>query len=110
MQNSNGILAINKEKAVRLYEDTGSQFPQSLTAIRFDNSIAYSMQNVKGFEKNLETDLSRKKDKNLYQDKPPKKKTFTFSRNKMNENAKKIKEQPAEKRNRDISRKSKHER
>lgn len=45
--NSNAILAINKEKADQLFLDTGCQLPQSTTIICFDNSIAYSMQNVK---------------------------------------------------------------
>lgn len=60
MITSHKLLAINEEKAVRLYEDTGVQFPQSLTAIRFDNSIAYSMKNVK--DKRRDFTMSNKKD------------------------------------------------
>ena len=98
LENSNGILAINKEKAVRLYEDTGSQFPQSLTAIRFDNSIAYSTQNVKG---SLET---TKRSKSLKTEKEATsrnvdKKTFTFPRRKLNENTRNIKEQATTQKN-----------
>ncbi len=47
MTKSNSVLAMNKEKADKLYLDTGVQFPQSATIICFGNSIAYSFENVK---------------------------------------------------------------
>ena len=110
MITSHKLLAINEEKAVRLYEDTGVQFPQSLTAIRFDNSIAYSMKNVKGFEKNPEADRSQKAVAKQQNDRVPQKKIFTFSRTNLNENSRKIKEDPSENKNRDRSKKHNKER
>lgn len=84
------ILAINKEKAVRLYEDTGGQFPQSLTVIRFDNSIAYSTQNVKAPTEKLQISKTQNKEENVNYTKL--KTLFTFSRKKMNKNARNINE------------------
>lgn len=85
MITSHKLLAINEEKAVRLYEDTGVQFPQSLTAIRFDNSIAYSLQNVKVSLQEKELSSPEKSDN---------KKSFTVSRKQLIKNARTVKEQP----------------
>ncbi len=41
------ILAVNIEKAEKLYRDIGFQLPKLDTVLCFDNSIAYSTQNVK---------------------------------------------------------------
>lgn len=106
----NNILAMNRKEADQMYSDIGIQSPKSTTIICFDSSIAYSTQNVKGFEKNPEVNLSQKADKKRQQDKPPQKKTFIFSRKKLNDNAKKIQEQSAENKNRDRSKKHNKER
>lgn len=45
---NNQILAYNEEKAEALTTVIGCQLPQASSAICFDNSIAYSTQNVKG--------------------------------------------------------------
>ncbi|MBR1442037.1 MAG: SEL1-like repeat protein [Firmicutes bacterium] len=45
--NNNKIIAINEEKANRLFTDIGCQSSKSTSAICFDNSIAYSMKSVK---------------------------------------------------------------
>ncbi len=52
----NSILAMNTKKADELFSDIGIQSPQSTTIICFDNSIAYSTQNVKRPEQNLQYD------------------------------------------------------
>ena len=41
------IIAVNIEKADKLYRDIGCQLPKLDTVICFDNSIAYSLKNVK---------------------------------------------------------------
>lgn len=99
------LIAINKEKVNEMLCSIGKWYPKENTFISFDSSIAYSMQNVKGFEKNLEVDLSQKNEKKQQQSKPSQKKLFTFSRTKLNENAKKIKEQSVENKHRDRSKK-----
>ncbi|MBQ8515037.1 MAG: DUF4316 domain-containing protein [Ruminococcus sp.] len=56
----NTILAYNKEKAERLFTDIGADSPQATSIICFDNSIAYSTQNVKyPQENNLEQSVER---------------------------------------------------
>lgn len=52
----NQILAYNKEKTDKLHKDIGLQLPKLNTVICFDNSIAYSTQNVKRPEQNLQYD------------------------------------------------------
>ncbi len=51
---SSSIMAINKTKADKLFSDIGIQSPKSTTIICFDNSISYSMHNVKIPEQNLQ--------------------------------------------------------
>lgn len=108
------ILAMNKKEADQMYSDHGIQSPTSTTIICFDRSIAYSMQNVKGFEENLEKNAVKKTNDKQHkqQDNPvaKEKKIFTFSRKKLNENARKIKEQPEKDRNCDRSKKHDKER
>lgn len=55
----NSILAINTEKADKLYRDIGRQLPKLNTIICFDNSISYSMQNVKIPEQNLQVNKEK---------------------------------------------------
>ncbi len=52
-KHSNQILAINKEKADKLFTTIGYQLSKTTSAIYFTNSIAYTMQNVKGFEQKI---------------------------------------------------------
>ena len=42
------LLAINKNKANQMFQSVGLQLPIEETLISFDNSIAYSLDNVKG--------------------------------------------------------------
>lgn len=56
---SNSIIAINKIKADKLFSDIGIQSPKSTTIICFDNSISYSMQNVKFPEQNLQVNKEK---------------------------------------------------
>lgn len=56
---SNSIIAINKIKADKLFSDIGIQSPKSTTIICFDNSISYSMQNVKIPEQNLQVNKEK---------------------------------------------------
>lgn len=53
----NSILAMNTKKADELFSDIGIQSPQSTTIICFDNSIAYSTQNVKRPEQNIQAEI-----------------------------------------------------
>lgn len=53
----NTILAMNTKKADELFSDIGIQSPQSTTIICFDNSIAYSTQNVKHPEQNIQAEV-----------------------------------------------------
>ena len=46
-KHQNDILAVNIEKADKLYRDIGHQLPKLNTVICFDNSIAYTTKNVK---------------------------------------------------------------
>lgn len=60
------LIAINKNKANQMFQSAGVQFPMEETLISFDNSIAYSFDNVKVLSvenyKNLEAvDVSGKK-------------------------------------------------
>lgn len=41
------LIAINKNKANQMFQSAGVQFPMEETLISFDNSIAYSFENVK---------------------------------------------------------------
>ena len=41
------ILAVNKEKAEQLFQSIGKKYPEPESVISFDNSIAYTMANVK---------------------------------------------------------------
>lgn len=43
------LIAINKKQANRMFQSAGVQFPMEETLISFDNSIAYTLDNVKGF-------------------------------------------------------------
>ena len=56
---SSSIMAINKTKADKLFSDIGIQSPKSTTIICFDNSISYSMQNVKIPEQNLQVNKEK---------------------------------------------------
>lgn len=53
----NQILAYNKEKTDKLHKDIGLQLPKLNTVICFDNSIAYSTQNVKRPEQNIQAEI-----------------------------------------------------
>lgn len=44
---SNNVIALNKEKANEMFQSLGLQSPPNETLISFDNSIAYSLKNVK---------------------------------------------------------------
>ncbi len=48
------VLAINKEKANELHLSIGKSYPKAAAIISFDNSIAYSTQNVKYSERNVD--------------------------------------------------------
>lgn len=54
------LISCNIEKADRMLQSAGLQLPPEETFISFDNSIAYSMQNVK--EKRREVSMMNKKD------------------------------------------------
>lgn len=82
------LIAYNKNKANKMLQSVGLQLPKEETLISFDNSIAYSLQNVKGSIKKLELSKPEKKSEQN--------KAFTFSRKQLNDNARKIKEQPSE--------------
>lgn len=45
--NDGNILAINKEKANKIFQSIGKWYPKEETFISFDNSVAYSAENVK---------------------------------------------------------------
>ncbi len=49
-QHQNQVIAYNKEKTDKLHRDIGLQLPKLNTAICFNSSISYSMQNVKDYE------------------------------------------------------------
>ena len=69
---NNSVLAMNKEKADKLYLDTGVQSPQSTTIICFDNSISYSLKNVKSLnEISMEKFSARPRETVENSDKPP---------------------------------------
>ncbi len=53
----NMLLAMNTKKADELFSDIGIQSPQSTTIICFDDSIAYSTQNVKHPEQNIKAEI-----------------------------------------------------
>ena len=56
---SSSIMAINKTKADKLFSDIGIQSPKSTTIICFDNSISYSMHNVKIPGQNLQVNKEK---------------------------------------------------
>lgn len=59
----NDILAYNKEKAEKLFTTIGCQLPKTTSAICYDNSITYSLANVKyPEEKNLQENQKNKGD------------------------------------------------
>lgn len=57
------IIAYNEEKTDRLFTTIGYQLPKTTSAICFDNSIAYSMQNVKGSLDDLNKSKPQKEEK-----------------------------------------------
>lgn len=83
---NNTVIAINKAKAEKMLHSIGCQSSKENTFISFDNSIAYTTQNVKSSFQNKELSLHEKSDN---------KKIFTVSRNQLSKNARKVKEQPA---------------
>lgn len=95
------LISCNIEKADRMLQSAGLQLPLEETFISFDNSIAYTLQNVKGSLRNKEISTPEKL---------AEKRTFTVSRSQLNDNAQKIKEQPSERndkeknKNQDINR------
>ena len=58
---NNSIIAVNKAKADKLFSDIGIQSSQSTPIICFDNSISYSMKNVKMPEKELHKNVEQNK-------------------------------------------------
>lgn len=63
MKAKEGILAINKTEADKLFSDIGCQLPKSTTIICFDNSIAYSDKSVE-YPKEKNCNTQAKQDKN----------------------------------------------
>ena len=59
------ILAYNKEKTDSLFTTIGFQLPKTTSAICFDNSIAYSTQNVKPPGQTVQTERSYSTDAEL---------------------------------------------
>ena len=55
----NNLISCNIEKADKLFSDIGIQSPKSTTIICFDNSISYSMQNVKFPEQDLQVNKEK---------------------------------------------------
>lgn len=60
-KHSNQILAINKEKADKLFTTIGYQLSKTTSAIYFNNSISYTMQNVKGFEEKTKQKINQER-------------------------------------------------
>lgn len=59
--NKGNLLAINRNKANQMLRSTGVQFPVEESLISFDNSIAYTLENVKVIStKNLSQNLGEK--------------------------------------------------
>lgn len=59
-KHSNQILAINKEKADKLFTTIGYQLSKTTSAIYFNNSISYTMQNVNSFDEKTKINQERK--------------------------------------------------
>lgn len=70
---NNSIIAYNKEKASELFSITRANSPQTSTITYFDNSIAYTKRNVKGFDKENKRNLIPAKniEKHTYTAKKP---------------------------------------
>lgn len=60
---NNQILAYNKEKAEALITVIGCQLSQATSAICFDNSIAFTTQNVKGFSEKIQREMVQEQPK-----------------------------------------------
>lgn len=59
IENGN-LLAVNNKKADKMLRSIGKSYPKENTFISFDNSIAYSMQNVKASAEKI-TEISQEK-------------------------------------------------
>lgn len=53
------VLAINKNKVNQLFQSAGHNWPIEETPINFDNSIAYTIRNVKGFQEEKPKNFSK---------------------------------------------------
>lgn len=56
---NNNLIAVNQKKADRMLHSTGLQLPKENTFFSFNNSISYSMQNVKIPEQNLQVNKEK---------------------------------------------------
>lgn len=56
---NNNLIAVNRKKADRMLHSTGLQLPKENTFFSFNNSISYSMQNVKIPEQNLQVNKEK---------------------------------------------------
>ena len=58
----NDIIAVNEKKAEELFTTIGYQLSKTTSAICYDNSIAYSTQNVKHPEQNIQAEVDSRQE------------------------------------------------
>lgn len=83
--NFGNLIAVNRNKANDMLRSAGLQLPLEETYISFDNSIPYSVKNVKGLDKAIKRNLSPMK-----ADKPQ---TYTISKPSVLDKLKRLQEQ-----------------
>lgn len=59
------LIACNKEKADKMFQSLGLQLPPEETFIGFDNSIAFSSENVKGFSEIILENIPPRKENDM---------------------------------------------